>query len=143
MSDRLHLRVTTPATVLVDSDDIAAMRAEDASGSFGLLPGHADLLTVLEPSVLRWRDGDGMLRYCAHSGGVMTVTNGRDVAIACREGVIGTDLDRLREDVLRMREANLDADRRTRVEDTRMHARAVRQLMRQLEEPAEDWTRAP
>ena len=59
MTDALHLTITTPATVLVDRDDVARVRAEDESGGFGILPGHADLLTVLPASVVRWRSGDG------------------------------------------------------------------------------------
>ena len=38
MSTALHLTITTPAVILVDSDDVASVRAEDASGSFGILP---------------------------------------------------------------------------------------------------------
>ena len=49
----LHLTIATPAAVLVDADGVASLRAEDESGAFGVLPGHADLLTVLPPSVLR------------------------------------------------------------------------------------------
>src|SRR2546429_1741177 len=49
MSAALHLTITTPAVILVDSDDVASVRAEDASGSFGILPSHADLLTMLTP----------------------------------------------------------------------------------------------
>ena len=95
MSETLHLTVTTPSQILVESDNVAAVRAEDQSGSFGILPGHADLLTVLVPSVLRWRTADGAARFCAVRGGVFTVASGRDVAVACREGVIGDWLEEL------------------------------------------------
>lgn len=52
-----HLLIATPQRILVNRDDIVALRAEDASGSFGLLPGHVDFLTVLSPSVVRWALG--------------------------------------------------------------------------------------
>ncbi len=58
-------RSSTPAAILIDADDVRSLRAEDESGAFGVLPGHADLLTVLPPSVVRWtRDGttDALLR---------------------------------------------------------------------------------
>ena len=95
MSAALHLTVTTPAQILIESGDVVAVRAEDQSGSFGILPGHADLLTVLVPSVVRWRTADGAARFCAVRGGVFTVASGRDVAVACREGVVGDSLDEL------------------------------------------------
>ena len=132
MSSGLRLTIATPAALLVDVDGVASLRAEDESGAFGVLPGHADLLTVLPPSVLRWsRDGEPM-RYCALSGGVMTVSGGKRVAVACRRGTLGADLDRLETDVAAQRAAELDADRRAKVEQTRLHARALRQLMRYL-----------
>ena len=47
----MRLLITDPISIVADHADIAAVRAEDESGSFGILPGHADLLTVLVPSV--------------------------------------------------------------------------------------------
>ena len=132
MSGTLHLTVTTPAQILVDSGDVVAVRAEDQSGSFGILPGHADLLTVLVPSVLRWRTADGTDRFCAVRGGVFTVSSGRDVAVACREGVISDSLDDLETKVSAVRAQETEADRKARVEQIRLHALAVRQLVRYL-----------
>ena len=132
MSETLHLTVTTPSQILVESDNVAAVRAEDQSGSFGILPGHADLLTVLVPSVLRWRTADGAARYCAVRGGVFTVAAGRDIAVACREGVVGDSLEDLEAKVRTVRAQELEADRKARVEQVRLHALAVRQLLRYL-----------
>jgi len=42
MSAGLHLLISTPVAVLVDADDVVAVRAEDESGSFGIRPGHAE-----------------------------------------------------------------------------------------------------
>ena len=49
----MKLLITDPVSIVADHADIVAVRAEDDSGSFGILPGHTDLLTVLVPSVLR------------------------------------------------------------------------------------------
>ena len=132
MSAALHLTVTTPSQILVESDEVVAVRAEDQSGSFGILPGHADLLTVLVPSVLRWRTADGAARYCAVRGGVFSVAAGRDIAVACREGVVGDSLEDLEAKVRTVRAQELEADRKARVEQVRLHALAVRQLVRYL-----------
>ncbi len=132
MSAGLHLTITTPSTVLVDLADALSVRAEDESGGFGILPGHTDLLTVLSASVVRWRDGNGVPHYCALNGGVLTVAGGERVAIACRQGTLGDDLATLQADVQVMRAALTDADRIARVEQMRLHANAVRQLMRYL-----------
>lgn len=132
MTGGLHLLVSTPSSLLVDLDGVASVRAEDESGSFGLLPGHADLLTVLPASVIRWRDRDGSMRYCAQSGGVFSITGGREIRVACRQATVGDDLSRLEAEVQTMRAALSDTGRRSRVEEMRLHASAVRQLTRLL-----------
>ncbi len=132
MSSSLTLNIATPAKLLVDVENVRSLRAEDESGAFGILPGHADLLTVLPPSVVRWTMQDGAMRYCALSGGVLRVAGGKRVAIACRRGAVGDDLSALQAEIEALRAAELDADRRARVEQTRLHARALRQLMRFL-----------
>jgi F-type H+-transporting ATPase subunit epsilon len=128
----LHLVVATPAKILVDSADVVALRAEDQSGSFGILPGHADLLTVLVPSILRWRLADGATRFCAVHAGVFTVWAGRDVALACREGVVGESLAELEVKVRAVRAQEQETERKARVAELRQHALAVRQLLRYL-----------
>ncbi len=128
----LHLTVTTPMTVLVDEPAVLSVRAEDASGSFGILPGHTDFMTVLPASVLRWRTASGALRFCALRSGLLTVEGGQTVAIACREGILGDVLEALASEVAAMSAAQADEDRRERVEQMRLHANAVRHLMQYL-----------
>ena len=132
MKRRLHLSVTTPMEVLVDASDVISVRAEDDSGGFGILPGHADFLTALPASVLRWRGSNGSEQFCALRAGLLTVSGGDRVAVACREGILGTDLARLEDAVKTLRADEADADRKARVEQMRLHAQAVRQLMRYL-----------
>jgi F-type H+-transporting ATPase subunit epsilon len=132
MNKTLHLTITTPAQILVASDNVVAVRVEDQSGSFGVLPGHADLLTALVPSVVRWRTVDGAACFCAVRGGVFVVSGGRNVSVACREGVVGDSLDELEAKVRTVRARQLEADRKARAEQIRVHALAVRQLVRYL-----------
>ena len=132
MTAGLHLMISTPSSVLVELPDAISVRAEDASGGFGILPGHADFLTVLSASVVRWRDGAGEAHYCAQGGGIFTVTGGNRVLVACRQGTLGDDLSTLEAQVQAMRAAGVDADRAARVAQTRLHANAVRHLMRLL-----------
>ena len=131
MSRSLHLTISTPDATVVD---VAAqsVRAEDDSGSFGVLPGHADLLTVLSPSVVRWRDEANTPHFCAVRGGILVVSGGNRVAIACRKALLGDRLEELEADIHTAREAEADAEKRARVAQAQLHARAVRQLMRYL-----------
>lgn len=132
MNATLRLTLATPSEMLVDSADIVALRAEDATGSFGILPGHADFLTVLAPCVLRWRTADGQRRFCAVSGGVLRVVDGARVSIACREAELGEALDTLETQVRATRAARADAARKARVEQTRLNAHAIRQILKYL-----------
>jgi F-type H+-transporting ATPase subunit epsilon len=53
----MRLRIVTPLSVVVD-EDIDSLRAEDASGSFGIMAGHAPFLTALAISIVSWRKDD-------------------------------------------------------------------------------------
>ena len=48
----MRLLITTPTAVVIDDPNVVAVRAEDESGSFGILNGHADFLTALTVSVV-------------------------------------------------------------------------------------------
>src|SRR5450755_2683609 len=70
----MRLLITDPVTIALDAADVVSLRAEDASGSFGILAGHADFLTTLAISVVSWRHADGRAGYCAVRGGILTVS---------------------------------------------------------------------
>ncbi|PHP66989.1 F0F1 ATP synthase subunit epsilon [Zhengella mangrovi] len=128
----LSLVITTPLDVVFRSDRVVSFRAADASGDFGIQPGHADFLTVLGACVARWRDGRGTVSYCALRGGVLTVSEGRDIRVACREGVLGDDLASLEAVIAQERSDTEEAAARARIGEARLHAKAIRQIMRRL-----------
>jgi F-type H+-transporting ATPase subunit epsilon len=131
MSARLRLVISTPITLLVDDPEVTSVRAEDASGGFGILPGHANFVTALSPCVLRWRR-EGGERYCALRGGVLSVRDGRQVSVACRRGVLGGQLEELEMGIRAAAVAQASVESRGRVEQAQLHAYAVRQLLRYL-----------
>jgi F-type H+-transporting ATPase subunit epsilon len=132
MNATLSLVITTPLATVVEADDVASLRAEDASGDFGIMPGHADFLTVMEAAVLRWRSAGGCWRFAALRGGVLTVTGGASISIACREAVVSDELPSLRADVARAKSEATEAARAARSHRVRLHARAVREIMRRM-----------
>lgn len=128
----MKLTITEPMRLVADHTDIASVRAEDESGGFGILPGHADLLTVLPSSVVGWRHQDGRSGYCAVRGGVMTVRDGTNVSIATRQAQLGQDLVQLEHAVLDRFRVEADAERVARVADMRLHVEAVRKIIEAL-----------
>ena len=143
MTGMLTLTIATPSARIIDRSEVQALRAEDGSGSFGILPRHADLLTVLVPSVLRWRLPSGDMRYCAVDSGVLTVRGGFEVAVACRQALPGDDIEVLHAKVLAMRAERIEVDRERRVDQTRLHARAVRAMMQLMRGTAPDFSANP
>jgi F-type H+-transporting ATPase subunit epsilon len=127
----VKLRIVTPLAVVVDADDVVSLRAEDASGSFGILPGHADFLTSLAISVVIWQSG-GIRQFCAVRRGVLSVMGGHDIAIATREAVRGDDLATLDQTVLARFRADIESERTEHVESTRLQLSAIRQIMSHL-----------
>jgi len=84
----MKLQIITPLAVVLDENGVLAVRAEDASGHFGILPGHAEFLSSLAISVVSWKTSDSAARYCAVRRGMISVTGGSEVVIATREAMI-------------------------------------------------------
>ena len=126
----MRLRIVTPLSVVLD-EAIDSLRAEDSSGSFGVLSGHAPFLTALAISIVSWRQADRE-RFCAVRGGVLTVTDGATIAIATREAVAGNDLATLDREVLARFHSDVDAERVAHVETVQLQLRAIRQMVNRL-----------
>ena len=65
-------------------------------------------------------------------GGILRISGGSRVEIACREAVPGDDLAALEALVEEKNAERDDAARRARAEQTRLHANAIRGLMQRL-----------
>jgi F-type H+-transporting ATPase subunit epsilon len=128
----MKLRIATPQTVAVDVDGITSLRADDSTGSFGIFPGHADFLTSLTISVVSWKQSDGSRHFCAVRRGVLSVTGGREIAIATREAVPGNDLATLDETILARFRDDTEAERAERANITRVQLNAIRQIVSHL-----------
>ncbi|MFT8808839.1 F0F1 ATP synthase subunit epsilon [Gluconobacter sp.] len=125
----MKLRIITPLSVVVDETDVVSVRAEDDSGSFGILQGHADLVSSVLPSVVVWKCRDDTPHYCAVRQGVLTVRDkGGMVEIATREAVPGDDLEVLRTLVRQHYDALDDARRNANVEAVRLQLEAVQRI---------------
>lgn len=128
----MRLLITTPTSVVVDQDDVLAIRAEDESGGFGILPGHADFLTALTVSVVSWHGAEPPQQFCAVRRGILSVTGRNEVAIATRAAIVSDDLARLANVILAQFRVDLEAERTARTESAQLQMRAIRQIVRYL-----------
>ena len=88
----------TPTEVAFEQDAVH-VTVQDATGSLGIRPGHAPLVTALVPGIVMARVAGGRESYVAVDGGVMLV-DGKTVEIASRRAVTGDNLDHLEGTVL-------------------------------------------
>jgi F-type H+-transporting ATPase subunit epsilon len=128
----MRLLITTPTAVVIDDTDVVALRAEDESGSFGILDRHADFLTALTVGVVAWRRADGAHRFCAVRRGVLSVSHGSLVAVATRQALVGDDLDHLEHVVLAEFRSAVEAERMARTASLQLQMKAIRQIVRYL-----------
>jgi F-type H+-transporting ATPase subunit epsilon len=128
----VRLTVSTPLGVITDSEGIAHVRAEDETGAFGILPGHADFLTALSLSVVSWRDLKGREHHLAVRGGMLEVRDGQLIAIATREAIAGEDLGWLQTEVVAAFRRRTDVEKKSRTDAQRLYLAAIRQIYRYL-----------
>ena len=114
----LHLE---SATQYERINNVISFVGEDASGSFGILPGHARMMTLLEFGLARFRIADEDWQYLAVPGAVLYQQDNQ-LHVCARRYLRGTDYElistALREQLL--------------VEEESL--RAVKQSLRHLEE---------
>lgn len=126
----MKLTVTTPLAIVIETDDITHLRAEDETGAFGILDHHADFLTALAVSVVTWRDHGSNEHHIAVRGGMLEVRGGETIAVATPEAVLGDDLHRLESEVLARFRRALAEEQAARIDAQRLYLAAIRQIYR-------------
>jgi F-type H+-transporting ATPase subunit epsilon len=129
----MRLVVSTPTAIVADVDHVRSIRAEDETGAFGIMEGHADFLTVLPISVVTWDRGDEAEGFVLVRGGVLTVHDGALVEIAARGAFSRDDLASLGRDAIRDLERADEMEDTSRTSETRLHLATMRQIERVLE----------
>lgn len=129
----MRLRIITPSIVIVDEDAILSLKAEDSSGSFGILPHHADFITSLSVSVMSWKSNDQKQHYCAVRGGALSVLAGQGVVVTTREAVPSDNMAKLEETVLSKFRSDIELEREEHSESARLQINAIRRIMNHLQ----------
>lgn len=128
----MKLVITTPLAVSLETDNVVSVRAEDDTGQFGVLPGHADFLTALAVSVISWRDPNQHEHYAAVRGGMLSVEGGDTISVATPEAVVSDDIARLETEVMAHFHERHEQDRAAHVDLQRLYLRAMRQIYQYL-----------
>ncbi len=128
----LDLEIIAPDRMIVHRR-VVALQAADASGRFGIRPGHEDFLTVLVPCVLRYRGEDGRESFAAVDGGVLLVEGGR-ISVATRDAVLAEGLDEVADKAAAMLDARKGKEKAARTGFAELEASLLREL-RKAEQP--------
>ena len=89
----LILRDSATATRI---EEVASFVGADASGSFGILPGHARFMTCLELGLARFRRKDEPWQYLAMPGAVLYFKD-NVLSLSTRRYFINPDYERITE----------------------------------------------
>jgi len=127
----MKLTIATPISIAVNVDGVGYVRAEDQTGAFGILPGHADFLTTLAVSVLSYKIGDEEY-HVAVRGGVLSVRDGAFVEVVTREAVGEETLQSLGEAVLKRMRTEEQEGKSSRLSSSRIEVAALKQIERYL-----------
>ncbi len=122
----LELEILVPDGVVVQQS-VRSVQAADASGRFGLLPGHEAFVTLLVPCVLNYRDEQGAEHFAAVDGGVLLL-QGNHVAVVTREAVLAERLEEVAQAAAAMLEARRLHERMARTEFAELQTSLLREL---------------
>jgi F-type H+-transporting ATPase subunit epsilon len=75
-------------------DDVVSFVGEDATGSFGILAGHARLMTSLLFGLARFRRADGTWHYLAFPGALLYFVND-ELSVGTRRYLLDDDYERI------------------------------------------------
>ncbi len=131
MPRSFRLQIVTPERVIMDAP-VTSVIAPGVEGSFGVLAGHAPMVTELGVGELRYRDEGGVEHVMALHAGFMQVTGDRSTVLAdAAERPAEIDVSRAEEARDRAREEQRRlVERYSEAEATRVKAALARSLNR-------------
>jgi F-type H+-transporting ATPase subunit epsilon len=132
MAETVHFDLVSPERQLL-SEDVEMVTLPGADGYFGVLPGHAPLLSSLKPGVIEVKTGSSAPPMKLFVRGGFAEVDNRRVVVLAEEAIPLADFDvaaldqRIRDTEEDMAVAKTDADR-FRVAEQLDHLRQLRSV---------------
>lgn len=89
-------------------EGVTSFVGEDASGSFGLLPGHGRMMTSLVAGLVRFRIADDELHYLVLPGGILSGA-GKELTLCTRRYLHDTDFRQMGTLLMELQRADAEA----------------------------------
>jgi F-type H+-transporting ATPase subunit epsilon len=130
----LELEILVPDGVVLHRR-VSSLQATDASGRFGLLPGHQAFLTLLAPCVLVYRDEAGREGYAAADGGILLLEKKDRLFLVTREAVVAERLEDVAAAAAALLAARRAQEKAARAEFTELQTTLLRELRKVEKHP--------
>jgi len=108
-------------------DGVASFVGEDASGSFGILPGHARFMACLELGLARFRRHDGVWQYIAMPGAVLYFKDNL-LSLCTRRFFLDDDYERITDTLTRQLLAEEEALREVKQSLVQLEQEVLKRL---------------
>jgi len=129
MADKIHFDLVSPEQMLL-SEDVTMVTLPGTEGYFGVLPGHAPVISTLRPGVIEVKDGEsGDMRIFVRGG--FAEVDPTKVVVLAEEAIPLADIDvealesRIRDTEEDLTAAKTDSER-ARVAETLDYLRQLR-----------------
>lgn len=129
MADKIHFDLVSPEQMLL-SEDVTMVTLPGTEGYFGVLAGHAPVISTLRPGVIEVKDGEsGDMRIFVRGG--FAEVDPTKVVVLAEEAIPLADLDvealeaRIRDTEEDLTAAKTDSER-ARVQETLDYLRQLR-----------------
>ncbi len=87
----LHLRVVTPQSTIIDRK-VSSVEFMGVDGSYGILPGHAALMTATKPGIVTIKETDGSVEEMIVTDGFAEVRR-NILSLICEAGELAGEID--------------------------------------------------
>jgi len=129
LKETINLKILTPEKELY-SGEIVELKSENEFGSFGILPNHVAMITVLKPTVTTFKEASGKELKVFTSSGILKVED-NIINIMCQAAEWPEEIDINRaEEAKKRSELRLAKKGVTDSDDKRAEIALARALMR-------------
>jgi len=129
MAKELHLRVVTPDRVVFDRK-VKAVSFMGVDGSYGILPGHAPLMTATKPGIVKITHLDGQIEELLVTEGFAEIrSNVLSIVADAGERAHEIDLDRAKAAEQRARERLASERGKSPLTDPALQRAILRQVL--------------
>ncbi len=123
----IHIKIITPEEIVYD-EEVEAIYAQGAAGSFGILPDHIPFMSVLAIGIAKVEKGGEQIFFSVMGGTLQFKNN--EALILTEAAELGTDIDTARAELAKERAEAMLGNAETRKDIKAANAALARAMVR-------------